>query len=62
MTGLRLDQNEHCKINFGDCHQVCDDTNDTQRAQTVRAICTGSGGNLQGGCKCVNLNTGEKIA
>ena len=62
-TGINLDYNKHCKIEFGAYAQVHDETSPTNTTtpRTTGAIALGSTYNQQGGYKFLNLNTGKII-
>ena len=62
MTGIQLDHFKHCKLNFGDCCQVCDDITNSVTPQTAGAICLGQAGNVQGGHEFMSLVTLKNIA
>ena len=63
MTGIRLDYKKHCQLTFGSYVQVHEEPTPTNspEARTIRSITLGPTGNLQGGYKCLNLQTGKKI-
>ena len=63
LTGLKFDYNFHCKIEFGAYAQVNEENlpKNSQQARTLDVICLGPSGNLQGGFKFMNLQTGKKL-
>eukprot|EP00957_Ditylum_brightwellii_P176820 13468791-Ditylum_brightwellii.AAC.1 len=63
MHGTTLDVSKHCTIPFGSYCQVHEDPNhfNNMIEQTTGAICLGPIGNLQGGYRFLNLNTGRCI-
>ena len=63
LIGVKLDYNYHFKLVFGAYAQVHEESFPTksQQAWTLGAICLGSSGNLQGGYKFMNLQTGKKL-
>ena len=62
MTGIQLDCNKHCKLEFDDHCQVCDDTTNDMTPCTVRGICLHQAGIMQGGFKFVSLVVDKKIS
>jgi hypothetical protein len=63
MSGETLDYKKHLSLQLGQYCQVHDEDNphNSQIAQTKGVISLGPSGNLQGGFKCMALNTGKKI-
>ena len=63
LTGLKFDYNCPCKIAFGDYAQVHEEKfpTNSQQARTLGAICIVPSGNLRGGYKFMNLQTGNKL-
>ena len=63
MTGETLDYNKHLTLQFGQYCQVHEEENPTnsQVARTKGAISLRPSGNLQGGYRFMDLNTGKKI-
>ena len=63
MTGIKLDYSKHCLLPIDEYVQVHDEPIPTNSptARTVGAITLGPTGNLQGGYKFLNLQTGKKI-
>ena len=63
VTGVKFDYNCQCKIAFGAYTQVHKENlpTNSQQVRTLGAICLGSSGNLQGGYKFMNLQTGKKL-
>ena len=63
LTGVRFDYNCHCKLAFGACAQVHEETfpTNSQQSRTLGDICIGPSGNLQGGYKFMNLQRGKKL-
>ena len=63
MTGIKLDYKKHCQLNFGSYVQVHEEPTPTNlpAARTIGEITLGPTGNLQGGYKFLNLQTGKKI-
>ena len=63
MTGIKLDYNNHCRLPFGSYVQVHDELSLTNSpiSRTIGEITPGPTGNLQGGYKFLNLQTGKKI-
>ena len=63
MTGIKSYYSKHCRLSFGSYVQVHDDPSPTNSptARTIGAITLGPTGNLQGGYKFLNLQTGKKI-
>ena len=63
MTGIKLDYRKHCQLNFGSYMQVQEEPTpiNSRAARTIGAITLGPKGNLQGGYKFLNLQTGKKI-
>ena len=63
MTGMKLDYKKHCQFPFGSYVQVHKEPTPTNSpaARTIGAITLGTTGNLQGGYKFLNLQTGKKI-
>lgn len=62
MTGVPFDYNKHCKYKFGVYRQAHKDNSqsNTQVGRSIRSICLGLTGNLQGSYKCLGLCTGKK--
>jgi hypothetical protein len=63
MSGETLYYNKHSSLQIGHCCQVHEEDNprNSQISRTKGAISLGPSGNLQGGFKCLALNTGKKI-
>ena len=63
MTGIKLDYKKHCQLIFGSYVQVHKEPTPTNSpaARTIGAITLGPTGNLKGGYKFLNLQTGKKI-
>ena len=63
MTGIKLDYKKHCQLPFNSYVQVHEEPTSTNlpSARTIGAITLGPTGNLQGGYKFLNLQTGKKI-
>jgi hypothetical protein len=63
MSGENLDYKKHLSLQIGQYCQVHveDNPRNSQIARTKGAISLGPSGNLQGGFKCMALNTGKKI-
>ena len=62
MTGICLDCLKHCKLEFGDCCQVCGNTTNTMTLPTVGGMCLGQAGNMQSRHEFMSLVTGRKIS
>ena len=62
-TGVQLDFNKHCKIEFGAYAQVHEENEPTNsiKPRTTGAIALGSKYHLQGGYNFFSLNTGKVI-
>ena len=63
ITGIKLDYKKHCQLPFGyyvQAHEEPTPTN-SPAVRTIRAITLIPIGNLQGGYKFLNLQTGKKI-
>ena len=61
MTGIQFDCFKCCKLDFGNCCQVYDDTTNDMTPQTAGAICLGQAGNVQGGHVFMSLATGKQM-
>jgi len=63
ITGVQLDHNKHCKLEFGEYVQVHEENNPTNSMQprATGAIALGSTYNLQTGYKFMSLNTGRVL-
>ena len=63
ITGIKLDYKKDCQLTFGSYVQVHEEPTPTNSpaARTIGAITLGPTGNLQGGFKKLNLQTGNKI-
>jgi hypothetical protein len=63
MSGEALDYKKHLSLHLGQYCQVHaeDIPRNSQIARTKGAIYLGPSGNLQGGFKCMALNSGKKI-
>ena len=62
-TGVNLDFNKHCKLQFGEYVQVHEENTPTNSMQprSTGAIALGSTYNIQSGYKFLSLNTGKLI-
>ena len=63
MAGIKLDYSKKCRLLFGSYVQVHDEPSpiNSPTARTVGAITLGPTGNIQGGCKFLNLQTCKNI-
>ena len=63
VTGMKLNYNKHCKLQFGYYVQTHEDNEPTNSMDscTVGAIALSPANNLQGGYHFLNLHTGHKI-
>ena len=63
ITGVGLDHNKHCQLEFGEYVQVYKENNPTNSMQprTTGAIALGSAYNLQKTYKFMSLNTGKLL-
>ena len=60
VTGMTLDYNNHCKLQFGEYVQTHEITNKlTKQERTVGALALRLTGNTQGGFKFYSLKTSE---
>ena len=60
LTGIKIDYNKHCKLQFGSYIQTHEENNPTNSmdSRTIGAIALGPSSNLQGGYKFMNLYMG----
>lgn len=64
MTGIQFDYRLHCRVEFGQYCQVHEDRrfkNCVDMERTTDAIALRASGNLQGGYRFLNLNTGQVL-
>ena len=61
VSGLTIDYNIHCKIDFGAYAQVHEEHDNSMATRTVGAISLGTTGNAQGGCWFLSLITGRRL-
>ena len=63
MSGDPLDYKKHLSLQVGQCCQVHEEESprNSQHPRTRGAITLGPTGNIQGGCRFMALNTGQKI-
>ena len=61
ITGINLDYKKHCQFPFGSYVQVHEEPTPTNSPadRTIGEITLGPTGNLQGGYKVLNLQTGK---
>jgi hypothetical protein len=61
VTGLPVDYNAHCQIEFGAYAQTHEEHDNSMLSRTVGAVCLGPTGNAQGTYSFLSLSTGRKI-
>ena len=61
VSGLTVDYNIHCKVDFGAYAQVHEEHDNSMATRTVGAISLGTTGNAQGGCWFLSLVTGRRL-
>ena len=63
VTGMKLDFNKHCKVQFRAYIEASfdDEFTNTLKEQTHSCISLGTSGNLQGSIKCLDLETGGVV-
>jgi hypothetical protein len=61
ITGLTIDFNTHCRLEFGAYVQTHEAHGNNMSPRTIGAICLGPRGSIQGGYKFMSQSTGERI-
>jgi hypothetical protein len=61
LTGLKIDYNKHCKIEYGSYVQVHEDHDNSMQTRTTGAIALRPTGNSQGGYYFFSLTTGRRL-
>jgi hypothetical protein len=61
IAGLKLDYNEHCKLEFGSYVQVHENHDNTMQTRTTGAIALRPAGNAQGGYYIFSLTTCRRL-
>jgi hypothetical protein len=61
ITGLTIDCNTHCCLEFGAYVQTHEAHGNNMSPRTIGAICLGPCGSIQGGYNFMSLSTGERI-